>query len=233
VAPEQAGDEEAEEIMRWLGEHLEDLAEHVEDSPALRRLLRELGEGLTANGNGQGLDQDLVAWSRWARQARDFLEPVTGPLSEIEMPRLNLGGGNLGVPRVSDADRAAAAWPVLAWIILIGLVVWAVWKMGAPQLRALPGEAAWQLGGWPVPPEAVANRRQLIETFEYLSLLRFGLPARCWNHREVARQLGSAPAERLAHLYEQARYAPEEEPLSGEELARARRDLAELARSGS
>jgi hypothetical protein len=155
---------------------------------------------------------------------------VTAPLSEIEMPRLNLGGGGAAVPRMGEAT---AAWPVLAWLILIGLVAWALWKVGAPQWSVSTAQAEWRLGPWPVRPEAVATRRQLIETFEYLSLLRFGLPAQCWNHREVARQLDHAAADRLARLYEQARYAPEDEPLSGDEWQWARRDLAELARSGS
>src|SRR5262249_17453220 len=69
----------------------------------------------------------------------------------------------------------------------------------------------------------------------YLSLLRCGYPARVWNHLTIASQLGGKTDDRrqaarqLAALYEQARYAPEDEPLPAEALAAARRDLCFLA----
>jgi hypothetical protein len=80
----------------------------------------------------------------------------------------------------------------------------------------------------------VASRADLVRTFEYLSLLRLGLPARAWNHREIAARLGGDESQRraaglLADLYEQARYAPADEPLSPEALAEFRRDLGFLA----
>jgi hypothetical protein len=60
----------------------------------------------------------------------------------------------------------------------------------------------------------VATRQELIQAFEYLSLLRCGEPARAWHHHAIADRLGGTEAERreaaerLAALYEQARYAP-------------------------
>lgn len=228
--------EEAEEMMRWLSQKLEGLADKVDDSPALRKMLRELSEGLLANGmgNGEGIDQQLARWNGWFKDARDWVKPITSTFREIEMPRINWGGGgsNVGqiLPRAGTVQSATAFWPVIAWTILIGLVVWALWKVAIVPLRRLAADSGWHLGPWPVRPEAISNRRELIQGFEYLSLLRLGQPAQCWNHREIARQLGDEPASRLAGLYEQARYAPEEEPLSSEQLARARQDLCELAR---
>ena len=78
----------------------------------------------------------------------------------------------------------------------------------------------------------VAEHMQLIQAFEYLSLLRLGRAARSWNHRVIAARLGGSgdghrAADELASLYEQARYAPE--PLTDAALAAARRDLCFLA----
>jgi hypothetical protein len=82
----------------------------------------------------------------------------------------------------------------------------------------------------------VATREELIRAFEYLSLLRCGEPARAWHHRAIAACLGGteserrAAAERLAALYEQARYAP---AAGGEpDWTAARGPLAELAGAG-
>jgi hypothetical protein len=83
----------------------------------------------------------------------------------------------------------------------------------------------------------VATRGELVAAFEYLALLCLGPDARARNHLDLADQLGqgSNEAERrraageLAHLYEQARYAPAGEPLTPDDLAAARRDLCLLA----
>jgi hypothetical protein len=95
------------------------------------------------------------------------------------------------------------------------------------------------LGPWPVAPDRVGSREELVRAFEYLALLRLGWAARSRNHLEVADQLGVAggaggerreAAGQLARLYERARYAPEDAPLSEADLAAARRDLTLLAR---
>jgi hypothetical protein len=80
----------------------------------------------------------------------------------------------------------------------------------------------------------VRTRDELVRAFEYLALLRLGPAARHRNHREIAADLGaggprSAAAERLAGLYEQARYAPPDEVLPDADLAAARADLCLLA----
>jgi hypothetical protein len=212
----------------------------VDDSPALQRMLRRLGEELQLDGDwlngmggGEGMDRQLARWSRWARNTGDWLEGMTEPLGDIDLPRWRWanpsGGVSPPLPRVGDVRQAAAIWPVLAWLIVIGLAVWAVWRLAIPRLGRLPELPGWRLGPWPVRPEAVSNRAELIQTFEYLSLLRFGEPAQCWNHRHIARQLDRESADRLAGLYEHARYAPDDEPLSSDQLAKARRDLMELA----
>ncbi len=96
---------------------------------------------------------------------------------------------------------------------------------------------AWKLGPWPVRPESVRTRADLVRAFEYLAFLLLGLAARPRNHLDLAKALaatGEEPirhtvAARLAHLYERARYAPKDEALPDDELRAARIDLTFLA----
>ena len=81
----------------------------------------------------------------------------------------------------------------------------------------------------------MSTRQDLIRAFEHLAYLLLGRLARSLNHRDVAARLGrldgagAAAADRLARLYEQARYAPPDEVLPLHELTAARGDLAALA----
>jgi hypothetical protein len=125
------------------------------------------------------------------------------------------------------------------WVALFAMFAFAAWRLRAWHQAHRNAADAWQLGPWPVDPAAVATRQELIQAFEYLSLLRFGQPAFAWNHLEIAGHLGDgeggseaerrSAALRLAALYEQARYAPQDGPLADADLAAARRDLCYLA----
>ena len=94
-----------------------------------------------------------------------------------------------------------------------------------------------RLGPWPVDPAAIQTRTQLVQAFEYLSLLRLGSGARSWNHLQIAAGLGDnsdsrEAADQLASLYEQARYVPGAESLSPAAAQTARRTLTVLAGVG-
>jgi hypothetical protein len=116
-----------------------------------------------------------------------------------------------------------------------------LWKLlgGARRTPVAGQSAAWQLGPWPVNPADVATRQDLVRAFEYLSLLLLGPAARAWNHVEIAGKLSVSDdpaatqrrnaASQLAALYEQARYAPPNEPLPENHLSDARRNLCLLA----
>src|SRR5262249_10384044 len=126
----------------------------------------------------------------------------------------------------------AVLW--LGVLALLGVLLWqlvlrAAWQSAG---KAPPG---WQIGPWPLDPNAVATRAELVRAFEYLALLRLGPGARNQTHRAPAAGLGQAVAERrraadeLATLYAHARYAPTDEPLTAADLAVARRSLCFLA----
>ncbi len=93
----------------------------------------------------------------------------------------------------------------------------------------------WSPGPWPVRPSQVSTRQDLIRAFEHLAYLLLGPGARSLNHLDVAGRLSrddngrAGAADRLAHLYEQARYAPPDEVMPLHELTAARGDLAALA----
>jgi hypothetical protein len=129
---------------------------------------------------------------------------------------------------------------VVLWVLLLAVFALAAWRLRVwHQAQRAAAAAAWKLGPWPVDPAAVASRQELIQAFEYLSLLRFGQAAFAWNHLEIAAHLGEgeggseaerrSAAGRLAALYERARYAPPDGPLPDADLALARRDLCFLA----
>jgi hypothetical protein len=155
------------------------------------------------------------------------------------MPSFNgpgVSAPSMTAPRAPSVGRVGGvsapggdSWlPVIAlgMIAFAGLLYW----------RFMTGEATLtanrdpSLGPWPVDPNAVSTRGQLVQAFEYLSVLLCGRGARVWNHRVVG---GEIRADRLAGLYEKARYAPPAEPLTEADLSAARRDLSQLAGKSS
>jgi hypothetical protein len=82
---------------------------------------------------------------------------------------------------------------------------------------------------------SIRTREELVAAFDAVSLDKIGDAALNWNHRVIADQFAEVqpanvePANELAGLYEKARYAPEDEDLTQNEFADARRDLHTLA----
>ena len=94
--------------------------------------------------------------------------------------------------------------------LFVAVAWWVVKQYGWGRVAAAEGKA---LGPWPFDPTRVATPGELVQAFDYLSLLRCGMDARAWNHRAVEAHLGAvavappATVHRLADLYERARYA--------------------------
>lgn len=155
----------------------------------------------------------------------------------LRLPSFHLGGsmgGGSWMPSVPNVSGGFGQGLVYVLLIAVGgLLAWQALRRAQEKEGALAGRA-WRLGHWPVRPGEVATRQDLVRAFEYLALLRIGQAAESRNHLDLAARLGEdqerqAAAERLAGLYEQARYAPPEELLPEEDLATARRDLTFLA----
>src|SRR5262249_6653769 len=145
---------------------------------------------------------------------------------------IGMGSGSTNV------DQLAA---IFAGVAVLSVLVIAAWRLRSWYLAGAAGSG--RAARWPVRPDAVATRGDLVRAFEYLALLLLGLDARHRHHLDGADRFGGRSpepadarrraADHLAHLYELARYAPEDEPLPESELAAARRDLSFLAGAGA
>ena len=137
-------------------------------------------------------------------------------------------------PTVEDSDGMLDAVIWVAVLMLIGAAAWTAYAAARRQTASARSKD-WAPGPWPVLPSQVSTRQDLIRAFEHLAYLCLGRAARTLNHLDVASRLGrsgedrAAAAGRLAHLYEQARYAPPDEPLPADELTAVRGDLTALA----
>jgi hypothetical protein len=178
--------------------------------------------------------------SRYLPRVSDYLPREA--LSRLPHPRLpSLPGMSMPqAPPVSPRSLADAGKAVVwaAGLVLLAVLLWRAgggWFDRLAEARA----AEWRLGPWPVRPEAVSTRGELVRAFEHLALLSLGRPARTRHHLDLAEGIGAQPsldperrrdaAKALARLYERARYAPENDPLPDADLERARRELCYLA----
>jgi hypothetical protein len=222
------------------------LGDWLRDSPSWNRAFRDLRQSMNEPGkpNWQGnILKEKLGGKTWElgegafERLQDLPRPKLDAVKD-SIPKLqNLPTPNLGVPAMSDWSGPAlptlstgAVWLLLALLFLLSAWQALRWRRRAAQ--AAPERAT--LGPWPVQPEAVGTRRELIQAFDYLALWTLGLSAQSWNHQAVARRWGEqAPlhlesARSLASLYEQARYTDGVEELTGEERDLARRTLLQL-----
>jgi hypothetical protein len=161
-----------------------------------------------------------------------FAKTPRPSLPNTNMPTMSHlpGMPTFASPGPMPAPDLASSGTFVLWLLVAGAFLLLVWRFR----HVLPGgtgsEQKWRLGPWPVRPEQVQTRGEVVRAFEYLALLRFGLAARTWNHREVVARFGNDPAAcELAAVYEKARYLPDDEPLSVTEIEVARKDLCHLA----
>jgi hypothetical protein len=233
--------------MQDWARRLERAVGPLDRSPALRDAIRDLSNFQFKGVDGSRLSSDTL--TRQFERLGGYLDRTAGawnrnvaPVGDLQLPKLgtgNVSAPSMPAPRVGGvgAPSGGGSWfPVIALaVIAIGAIV--AWRFRGGRARERVGRGRDGLGPWPVDPSEVADARQLVEAFEYLSVLRCGDEARVWNHRVIAGALGvdahPAPADRVAGLYERARYAPPAEPLTDADLRAARRDLSLLAGKSS
>jgi hypothetical protein len=235
----------------WFKDHVNDWAQDMgewADSPlgnSLKNALRRAGQHASPEGASFDLSDKTRGLANTLGKVGEYLPTdrlrslnLAGRLRNVHLPSLPSGG--MSAPSLGPLSRASGggALPGLLWalvLLTLGAVLWKSLRWYREQ--AAKGDG-WKLGPWPVRPEAVATRDQLVSAFEYLALLCLGPVALACNHLDLAARLGaregadvekSRAAEHLARLYEQARYAPADEALPPDELAAARRDLCLLA----
>lgn len=223
------------------------LGEWLRASPAWKRAFDDLRgtmndpkaprwkiEGWQANL----LDPDGGAWKLGAKSLehlRNLPKPdlehfnwnLSAPaVGEIPTPNLGAPGGPAGA-----SLGKTAIW--ILFSVLCLLIGWQLLRLGkrkTPTPQARP-----DLGPWPVRPETVATRADLVRAFDYLALWTLGLTVASWNHHAVAglwrekAPVCAETAQALAQLYEQARYTAGADILSEGERALARRSLLQIA----
>jgi hypothetical protein len=238
-------------LRRWIVDNFNPSTGPLSQSPAFQNALRELRrtpittEPPAADANGWAgrfarWSESLAKNQNWPKvnwpSTSKWRLPSTRSLPKIQSPIKTPSFGpmpNVNMPPASALERGLQ----LLWVALIFVAGILLWKLlgGSMSVAGRRGKFIWKLGAWPVAPGAVATRQDVIQAFEYLSLLRLGPTAQSRNHLELAVGLGQAAtdhrqsAERLAAVYEQARYTPENEPLSIDALAAARSELCYLA----
>lgn len=238
-----------DESTKWFVEQLDDMGGEVlnallerggrEDAP-LAELMRTLRQADFSAMN----DERIAELSRHLPNIGELLREQRGVWDEVRsifrnMPTTTLPNHSLSKPPSSPSDAGVWMPVILSLLIAVSMVVLILGARARRRARAgLPKKDEWRLGSWPMSPNQVSTRHDLVLAFEYVALLCLGVVAGTCHHRALAERLAAQDctnparrhaAETLAWLYEQARYAPPGESLSQEELIDARHALRLLA----
>jgi len=190
-------------------------------------------------GSKLKLGDRLQGTGRFLKRAFDSLEGRQMPdLPDIRAPKIS-GGSSLPGFIVPDPSSGGGSEGVLTAILVFGVVIVAAYLarrlLMQPRNARQSAAGGWDVGSWPIHPKQIRTGKELIEAFDHLALRTSGKPARHWHHHAVAKQMGAedqlrqATAQRLAGVYEQARYAPPNEPLVETQIDIARKDICTLA----
>ncbi|MBM3995821.1 MAG: DUF4129 domain-containing protein [Planctomycetes bacterium] len=218
------------------------LGDWLRDSPAWNKAVKDLQDSM-ANPNAPQFD-----WAAWKDklQGGKAWKLGEGVIDRFgEMPRPEFGGvrPEFGLPRIQAPqlpDFSGPSLPTLSvgvvWLMLFVLFVLTAWLiLRWTQPKAPADDDETMLGPWPVRPENVATRTELIQAFDYLAVLTLGREVQSWNHQAVARHWQERAPQcmpetaALADLYEQARYTEGADELSEPQRDQARRSLVRLA----
>lgn len=223
-------------LDRWM-QNMESWARSPQGA-SWKDFLRDLSQQLQVQRSAA---PDLVRRARGIsrylpRVSNLFPRNVSTPFSTPRFHSLP----RLGMPTAPSPGSLAAGGKVLVALLILAAVGVGIWRAGGWYEQAQSKhQTEWRLGPWPVRPERVASREDLVRAFEHLALVCLGKPAQTQHHLELARNMGAQPAldiqrrrqavETLARFYEQARYQPLDDPFTETELEQARRELCYLA----
>ena len=176
-----------------IKDHLRDMARALADSrlaesPAFRRLVANIDRVKEPEADAADWTRRWTSWKRvlpgWGSVCRK------SPGRRASAPRDSVGP--IG-PAASDPGESAREGRQLLLVLLAaataGLCAWGLLRRKGLLVRQR-GDGGWRFGPWPVRPEAVRTRDELVRAFEYLALLLLGPAARSRNHREIAAGLG-------------------------------------------
>jgi hypothetical protein len=237
------------DFLKRLGRSL---PKSMDKSPAMQRLVDDLAnKDFSKSASSRFWKEGKLPDVNWNRVGRNmdrtghFLDrnlsgmgrtnlPNAPRLDGPDLPRGPQMAGMGGAPSGGDVLELGKAGSIIVTILALvigGFVLWRFLLKPLSQVRLKPAENG--VGDWPVNPWLIRTREELVKAFDYLTLLKCGLPARMWHHHEVAEHLGEEAqrphADNLADVYEQARYSPPPESIPEPVMDRARQDLCLLA----
>lgn len=137
----------------------------------------------------------------------------------------NFGGGGSG----------DGSWTPVILLFVLGVAGYLFYRYYKRYHKPLEEAPAEQARVWPVDPLHVNTREDVVKAFEFLSVSKCGDEAINWHHLQIAGQMGvrepvhKDAADRLARLYEKARYAPANELFDDLDIAEARARFSQLA----
>lgn len=177
-------------------------------------------------------DLPTIGWSKWFDHSPSSSSSESSFSSRGSRSGSSSGGGGGGFGGVGGFGGSWLPVVLLGLAFMGGLFIWWWYLRDANDT----GESVVNpLGPWPVDPRSIATREDVVKAFEYLSVLICGPSAKMWTHSAIAEALTDLAishgetAVKLARLYELARYAPLDEPLSQHELIEARHLVCDLA----
>jgi len=247
--------EPSDEFKDWLTNMMDRAeqsrwGEFLQNSPGWQKVLTDM----KAPGSPAVSNKSLEGWTNWASKLT-WRPEMNMDLKNLRLPNLGrldfrarlpgLPSWRFSLPQPSMPNFAPPSFTspssgllqTLGWVALIVMALVLLWWMfrAAPNRRTA---ARASLGPWPVAPRDVSTRQQLVQAFDYLAILNLGKDAQCWNHRRAAEALGGnsdasrQAAQRLAEIYEAARYTegPDALPEPLREVVRG--DLCLLAGLG-
>jgi hypothetical protein len=252
-----------QEMTKWLMERFEDLSgdtlqtlTEVEahsraegGNEGIVSLVEMLRSALQPDLTGRDLREPMMDLARhlsnvgeWVHYSGGVWNEMRSFLRQTSLPSLSRSGGpSVSMPSSVRAEGAGWAPALLSLLVLAGIILLLCKSGPSSQAAVKRQETEWHLGPWPVSPDAVSTRQDVVRAFEYLALLRLGPAAVACHHRQLAERLAEQDndnprrrqaAEMLAWWYEQARYAPDGERLfSPEQLSDIRHALCLLARA--
>ncbi len=228
------------------------LREILQNSPAWQRAFEDMRGSIDRSKLDSDMLGDLPA--RMLAPDGDIWKLADGAFDRVrEVPKLRLnrlgwggsvpGLGTIPMPEFgapAAPDLGGAPWSSLgtaaSWLVLLLILLLVGWRLLGWTRRATAVTSKRpDIGPWPVRPEAVGTRAELILAFDHLAIWTLGLSVKSWHHHAIAgRWCDAAPAcadtaRALANLYEQARYTDGAEPLGDDDRAVARRSLAQIA----
>ncbi|HEV3142993.1 MAG TPA: hypothetical protein VGZ47_03815, partial [Gemmataceae bacterium] len=178
------------------------------NSPAFRRMVDDLAnKDLSKSASARFWKEGKLPNVNWNRVGRNvdgtgrFLDRNLSGLGKSNLPKApNVNAPDLphgpqmagigAAPSGGDMLELGKAGSIIVTLLAVlvgGFLLWRFLLKPLSQVRLKPGDN--RVGDWPINPWLIRTREELVKAFDYLALMKCGLPAKMWHHHEVAEHL--------------------------------------------